>query len=278
MYLPEMPQEEIDKAVRWEAKEKLLVEEESYIIDYVVLGEVKSAQQAQKEILFFSVPKKEIMDSYGLVSTLGLRIAAIRPGFLAAFQGLDNKSVWGENEVAGFLDIGAGSTQFSIISEGYVRFNRRFNISGDSITRSLADYCRVSYEEAERDKRSIGMSRMALEEDRKDGGVSTQPLVRISHAVGLHLDQLITEIQHTFNYYALQISSSPISKIDRLIITGGGASMKGIAEFFKNRLNIPVDVPNPLSYIKSGMEGQAITRYLDSGPRFSAAIGLAQRQ
>jgi len=276
MYLPVMPQEELDKAVLWEAREKLLVDEESYVIDYLCLGEVMVAQQAQKEILFFSVPRKDILDNYRVLSGLGLRIAAIRPSFLAAIQSFESKSLWREDEVVGVLDIGAGSSRLSIISGGCLHFNRCFNISGDSITRSIADYCRISYEEAERYKRDIGMSRMALEEDRKDGGVSTQPLVRISHAMGLHLDQLITEIQHTVEYFILQLSSAPVSKMSRLILTGGGASIKGVADFFKSRLNIPVDIPDPLSYIQLESEGLRQNQFLDSRLRFATAIGLAQ--
>jgi len=278
MYLPVMPAEELDKAVRWEAREKLLVEDEANVMDYLDLGEVKTGQQVQKEIIFFSVPKKNILDSYQVLSGLGLRIIAIRPSFLAAVQGFEGKSVWGGDEVVGVLDIGAGSSKLSIISGGCLHFNRSFNVSGDSITRSVADYCHISYEEAERNKRDIGMSKMALEEDRKEGGVSEQPIVRISHAIGLHLDQLITEVQHTADYFLLQVSAVPLSKMSRLVLTGGGASIKGVTEFFKSRMNISVDVPNPLNYVQLKSKQPHQEQYLDSGLRFAAAIGLMQQK
>tara|TARA_B100000315_G_C14533181_1_gene567180 strand:+ start:45 stop:1304 length:1260 start_codon:yes stop_codon:yes gene_type:complete len=277
MYLPVMPQEDLDKAVRWEAREKLLVDEESYITDYIALGEVMTSQQAQQEILFFSIPRKHVLDNYQVLSGLGLQITAIRPSFLAIIQGFEDKSLWREDEVVGLLDIGAGSSTFSIISGGCLHFNRCFNISGDSITRSIADYCRVSYEEAERQKRDIGMSKMALEEDRKEGGVSDQPLVRISHSMGLYLDQLITEIQHTSDYFLLQVSSAPFSKMSRLILSGGGAAIKGIADFFKSRLNIPVDTPDPFNYIQLQSADLAQKQFSGSSVRFAAAIGLGQK-
>ncbi len=277
LYLPVMPANELDKAIRWEAKEKLMVDEESSIIDYICLEEINVAQQAQKEILFFSTPKKEIMDNYRMLSSFGVRPQAIRPSFLASFQAFENKSAWGADETVAFLDIGAGSTKFSVIARGYIRFNRIIDFSADSMTRSISDYCRISYEEAEASKREIGMSRMALEEDRKDSSVAAEPRVRISHALGLHLDQLITEIQHSFNYYSLQVSPVAVNKIDRMIITGGGSSVKGLCEFFRSRLNIPVEIPNPFNYLKLKAGAANRADFLNTGPRFAAALGLAQK-
>ncbi len=276
MYMPVMPQEELDKAIRWQAREKLLVDEETYIIDYLLLGEANVAQQAEKKILFFAVPRKDILEYYYLLSSLGLKIQAIRPNFLAIFQAFENKSLWRDDEAVGFLDIGAGSSQFSIITGGYVHFNRRLDVSGDSLTRSVADYCQLSYEEAEKYKKEIGISKMALEEDRKEGNVAEQPRVRISHAIGLHLDRLITEIQHTFNYYSFEVSNAPLAKMDRLIVTGGGASLAGLCDFFKSRLNIPVDIYNLLNYIQSaGRRFEPSLATDNNSSRFSAAIGLA---
>lgn len=277
MYFPVMPDAELDKALRWEANEKLLVDEENYIIDYISLGEVSVAQQVQKEVLLFAVPKKDVLDNYRMLTSLGLRPQAIRPNFLATFKAFESRGLWRDEEVVGFLDIGAGASQFSIIVRGYLRFNRMLKVSGDSTTRSIADYLQISYEEAERSKRELGMSKMVLEEDRKDDSVAAQPRVRIAHAIGLHLDQLIAEVQHSFNYYSLEVSSVPINKMDRLIITGGGASLKGICDFFKSRINIPVEVANPFTYIDSKVRGITSTQIAESGPRFATVIGLAEK-
>jgi len=278
MSLPVMPQEELDRAIRWEAKDKLLIDEDTYVIDYLLLGEVSVGQQVRKEILFFSIPKKDITDNYQAFAELGMRIKAIRPGFLAAIQGFENRSIWSKDELAGVLDIGASSSRFLIITGNCVHFNRSFNVSGDSITNSIADYCRISYEEAEKTKREVGVSKMVLEEDRKEGGISDQPLVRISHAAGLHLDKLITEIQHTVDYYNYEISGGTSSKMNRLILSGGGAAMSGIADFFKGRLNITVDIPDPLNLMKVGSKDLKNIQVSNNNLRFATAIGLAERR
>lgn len=276
MCLPAMPDDELAKAVRWEAKEKFLVDEEGSVIDYLVLGEVNIAQQAQKEIFFFSAPRKDILENYRILSGLGVKAQAIRPNFLSSLRAFENKSLWKNDEAVGFLDIGAGSSQFVIISAGCAHFYRRLNVSGDSITRSIADYCRISYEEAEMTKRDVGMSRMALEDDRRTEALAGDTRVRVSHAMGLHLDQMITEIQHTFNYFSLQVSAAPVANMDRLIITGGGASAKGICEFFRSRLNMPVEALNPFNYLEAKLEGIDAGQLSGKGPRYAAAIGLGQ--
>jgi len=278
MYLPVMPQEELDRAIRWEAKDKLLIDQDSSIIDYMVLGDISSGQQVRKEILFFSIPKKDIIDNHQALVGLGLQIKVIRPAFLATIQGLESRSLWSKDEMVGILDIGASNSRFSIISGNSVHFNRTFNVSGDSITNSIADYCRISYEEAEKTKRDIGVSKMVLEEDRKEGGISDQPLVRVSHAAGLHLDQLITEIQHTVDYYNYEVSGAKVSKINRLILSGGGAAMAGIADFFKGRLNVTVDIPDPLSFVKMEPGNLLKMQVSENNLRFASAIGLAERR
>jgi Tfp pilus assembly PilM family ATPase len=88
---------------------------------------------------------------------------------------------------------------------------------------------------------------------------------------------LITEIQQTSDYFFLQVSNAALSKMSRLILSGGGASTKGITDFFKGRLNIPVDIPDPLSYIQLQSAGLVQEKFAGGSHRFATAIGLAQK-
>ena len=56
----------------------------------------------------------------------------------------------------------------------------------------------------------------------------------------------------------------------------GGASVKGIIDFLKSRLDAPVEIANPFNYVQSKLEISDLTQLSDKGLRFAAAVGLAQ--
>ena len=125
-------------------------------------------------------------------------------------------------------------------------------------------------------KRQYGISKMALEEDRHETGHESDHRVKVSHALGLHLEQLVAEIEHSFRYFAFELGGTQAERMDRLLITGGGGLLKYLPEFLEGRLSLPVQMVDPLK----GLEVvPAVQQQLESGwaQRLAVAIGLALR-
>ena len=118
---------------------------------------------------------------------------------------------------------------------------------------------------------------MALEEDRQQAGHEADDRVRVSHALGLHLEQLVAEIEQSFRYFAYGMGGSEAQRVDRLLVTGGGGLLKYLAEFLNARLSIPVEVADPLRHLEVAPD---VREQLVPGlaQRLSVPVGLALRR
>lgn len=275
--LPKMPPPELEKAILWEAREKFSLTPEKMVIRHLVLGETAVEGQPQTDLLVVAAPKEPILSRWRILSDLGLKVAAAEPVGLAAFYALAGDELWKPEELVGVLEIGLKVSHLSFVRGDAVRFTRAFPVGGDSFTRSIADYCQLEYGDAERLKRQYGISKMALEEDRQQTGHEADDRVRISHALGLHLEQLVAEIEQSFRYFTYALGGSEAQRMDRLLVTGGGGLLKYLAEFLNTRLSIPVEAADPLRHLEVAPE---VREQLVPGlaQRLSVPVGLALRR
>lgn len=141
------------------------------------------------------------------------------------------------------LDIGESHTALSICS-GEQRFTRTVPASGRLMTEALAKAFHVSHEEAE--KRKVGASTSPQKKD----------IVQAMRGVW---KDLLQEMQRTFQYFKSMVGAPLPAK---LLLTGGGARMTGLAEFMRRHTRGCTVETMPSE--KWGM-----------GPEFSTARGLA---
>ncbi len=245
LHLPKMPASELEQAVLWEAKEKLSLKPERSVIRYLVTGTTRAEGQDQLDILLVSAPKEQILADWRMLAELGLKVAAMEPTSLAPFYPLGALNLWKPTDVVGLLEIGLKTSHFNLIHGGAVRFSRSFPVAGDSITQAIADYCQIEYARAEEFKLRFGISKMALEEDRQETGHATEDRVKVSHALGLHLEQLVAEMEHSFRYFAIELGETDAPRMEHLFLTGGGGLLKYLPEFLNSRLSLPVELADP---------------------------------
>jgi Tfp pilus assembly protein PilN len=86
------------------------------------------------------------------------------------------------------------------------------------------------------------------------------------------LEKLETEISRSFDYYAFQFQGETIT---RLLLTGGGAQLKGIETFFADRFDVRVGFLDPLAPIV--IEDSPVFSEVDAANRMvlTVAMGLA---
>jgi len=274
--LPEMPAAELHDAIIWEAKEKLSLKPERSIIRHVTIGKCQIEDQPHLDILVIAAPRDALLNQWKILADLGLRVVAVEPLSLGSFYGLSGGGFWKPLELVGLLEVGMKVSHLSFVRGDTIHFSRTFHVAGDSFTRSIADYLQAEYGEAERLKHMYGISKMALEEDRLETGHEADERVRISHALGLHLEQLIAEIEQSFRYFAIELGGTDAQRLDRILVTGGGGQLKYLAEFLKLRLSIPAEVVDPLQNFEMNPEVQS---RLQPGmsQRLAVPIGLAMR-
>jgi type IV pilus assembly protein PilM len=156
------------------------------------------------------------------------------------------------------IDFGASKTKVSIIEAGIIRVFHVVNRGSQDITRNISQSLSVTFEEAEKLKRSIGLSQSA------DG--------KVEKIVGLSVDYILTDINSIVFAYQKKYNKN----ISKVFLTGGGSLLKGLMENVKENFKVEVIYSNPFSRVEKPAFLEPILEA--SGPEFSVAVGLALRQ
>lgn len=273
--IPFMPEEEIAKAVEWEAQEGLSIDLEINSMDYVVLGETEKSGTRQIEVLIITVPKAVVSELVTTINEFGLTPHAFEPPPLGIAEAFDRDELKSQGRVLGILELGAGLTNFSILIDGILRFTRNIPITSSSFTDDIAEYLGIDKLSAEKLKIRYGLTGLREESVSKDAGNES---MRVTQAMNFKLEKLVSSIDHTFKFYLHQLSNLNVSTFDKLILSGGGALMKDLDKFLASRLNLPVIIANPFKKILIN-EAKFNCDYLkENAPRFTLSVGLALRK
>jgi type IV pilus assembly protein PilM len=262
--IPSAPGKDLAEAVRWEAKKIIPLPLEEMILDWKVLtteaavGVVTPAVPQKTTRVLLTAAAKNLVKKYlDIFKGAGLNLVSLETETFAlvrALVGVDKSTVI-------VVDMGAASTAISIIENGVPFLNRSLNVGGINITKEIAASLGIDFNQAEQMKYDAGMSPGA------GGGVSK--------IVERALSMLLNEIKYCANIYQNQEGGSG-KKIEKVILTGGGALLPNFVEYLSGALNMRVYAGNPWARIIYPEELRPILDQI--GPKFSVAIGLAMRE
>lgn len=269
--VPKMPGKELSEAVKWEAKDKVSSPLEELLMDYEVQEEIEEAGIKKLKIKFAAAPKKFINEITALLTEAGLEpVSAIQPP-LAIEHLAKRMGVSGSDTVA-VIDMGAESTGINIIKGGSLKFHRKIGSGGVAITKAIASVLiteqgrvELGFDDAEGLKLKYGIPGLPGTE-LLDGKINSQQFISLIRPA---TERLVQEIERSFEYYS---DGSLGDKVKSVILLGGGASLKGLAQFLQEGLAIPVSVGNPMNglNVAKGALGPDIEPHI-----FACAIGAA---
>lgn len=249
---PRLPPEEIDSAIPFEVKRYIPIPLTEVSLDWEIIDE---EGEKNLKILFVAVPK-EIINKYRRIGELTkLDVMAIEVENFSL-----NRSLIGrEKSPAAIINIGAQVTNVTITDNGVIRLSHNIDRGSFEISRILSRSLNIDVNRADDFKISIGLSDKPEEKEIVD---VIMPLV----------DSLFREILRIINSY----NRATARKIERLILTGGGANMAGMVDFMAKLVGLETIKANPFSRVVYPAFMQPILR--DIGPNFSVAVGLALRE
>lgn len=264
--LPVMPEKEIESAVKWEAERHIPVDLEELVLRPVNLGEVNSDGLRQLHILLVAAPLKTVQEYYNLFQQAGLRLVAVDLQAFALWRTFAGSLKVPPAGTVGILDIGSTFTHFTVLREGRIDVVRRIAGGGDTVTEALAKTYSVDFEVAQRMKEEEGEILAALGEV---AATSEPAKVQIDFAIRAGMGELVREIRRNISWYQSQNRESPV---ERIILSGGGAKLKGITTFLTDELGVPVEI---------GLPGVRMHNAKSDGgfdPSLAIATGLALRE
>lgn len=257
--LPRMPPKDFARSIQFEARKYMPYDPSQVILRYQVVADDRRGSTCQ--VLLVAVPKEAMERHTAFLQTAGLQPYAVEVGPLA----LANAHLLARRdapETAVLLDLGESRTVMDICREGGVFFCRQLPISGEGFRREIMARFGVSPDIAERLK---GGADLPEGPDPREVAQALRPL----------MDGLLMEVRRSLAYYDNITGRLGFS---RVLLAGGGTSIKGLRGYLEEGLGLPVGVMDPLEGL-AWDDGHFPRGWVEgTRPLWAGAVGLATRR
>ncbi len=249
--LPKMSLRELNEAVPLEARKYVPIPLSEVLLDWSVFS-TPETDPSQVEILLVAVPS-QIVEKFKRVAALAnLNLHALEIETFSMIRAL----IASDRTSTAIIDLGHQSTTVNIAAEGSLKMSRSVNRGMGALTAALERGLQVNNERAEAVKRQIGLSDRAGEQE-------------IVSLLTPHVEALLAEADRLIETYNRRSSQ----KVQKIMLTGGGANLPGIVEYAALKFGIEVSRPSPFRRIVIPPFMEPMLREI--GPSFSVAVGLA---
>ncbi|NLH73477.1 MAG: type IV pilus assembly protein PilM [Verrucomicrobia bacterium] len=236
--LPQVDSSKITQIIHYEAQQNVPFPLEEVVWDYQILGTLPSGEF---EVLLAAVKSDVVEVLFKAAESVGVRLDLVDMGPGA----LCNAFRYNYGDVEGcsmLLDIGA-KTSNVLFFDGGRFFARTINIGSNSITQDFAAEAKLPFAEAEKLKIAEGFVSL--------GGAYEEPENPRQAAISKIARQVMTrlhiQVNQTIQFFRSQQGGRAP---ERLYLAGGGSLMAYTAQFFAEKLNVPVEYFNPFRNVE----------------------------
>src|SRR5437016_247832 len=236
--LPPVDANKVTQIIQYEAQQNVPFPLAEVVWDYQILG---STPGGELEVLLVAIKADIVEGLFRVTEASGLHLqlcdvspAALCNAFRFNYGDLEDCTM--------LLDIGAKTSNLLFFEKGKV-FSRSINLGANAITQDFANESKKKFDAAEQTKIAEGFVSL--------GGAYEEPenpdQAAISKIARQFMTRLHIQVNQTMQFYrGQQGDSAP----QRLFSSGGASIMPYTAQFFAEKLNIPVDYFNPLRNIQ----------------------------
>lgn len=255
---PEMSKSELEKSIAFQAKQYIPVPISEVAIDWMKVGEYRDEKGfAYQQIFLISVAQEQIKRYQRIFKEAELNLKVLEIENLSLARAL----VGGDQTPTFIIDIGSRSTVIVVVDKGSIHFSGQSDFAGASLTQALSS--------------SLNINPLRAEELKKERGViGTGPNYELSTIMLPFLDAIISEVKRVEFNYQSQVPGA--RKIERAILSGGGANLLGIEKYFGERLGIPAVKAAPLIRFEYPSAVEPLAGELN--PLLSVALGLTLKE
>ncbi|HOC50144.1 MAG TPA: type IV pilus assembly protein PilM, partial [Verrucomicrobiota bacterium] len=262
--LPPVEAGKVTQMIQYEAQQNVPFPLAEVVWDYQILG---TTPGGELEVMLVAIKANVVEGLFRVTETAGLQLqltdvspAALCNAFRYNYGDLEDCTM--------LLDIGAKTSNLLFFEKGKV-FSRSINLGANSITQDFANEAKLKFDAAEKLKIDEGFVSL--------GGAYEEPdnphQAAISKIARQFMTRLHIQVNQTMQFYrGQQGGSAP----QRLFLSGGASVMPYTAQFFAEKLNVPVEYFNPLRNIQldPGLNLEELARVAHS---LGEVVGLGLR-
>jgi type IV pilus assembly protein PilM len=258
--LPPMSREELEESIDWHAEEHIPYDLADVSLDYQITANSADATQ-----VLIAACKRERIDSIRQAIQLAGKEPVVIDVDTFALQNCYEANYQPvESDVVTLLNIGASTMNVNIVKGSRSLFTRDITVGGSQFTDVLQRSLGLSFQQAEAMKRGVSHAVEGVDEK------SIEPLMsNVTEIVAM-------EIQKTFDFYRAT-SEDNHTVVQKILISGGGSKLNGLAQELSRRLELPVEVMNPFRNIKVDQRKFDAEYLSEIMPEMAVAVGLAVR-
>ena len=236
--LPPVDANKVTQIIQYEAQQNVPFPLAEVVWDYQILG---SAASGELEVLLVAVKSDIVEGLFRVAADAKLKLnlcdaspAALCNAFRYNYGDLEDCTM--------LLDIGAKTSNLLFFEKGKV-FSRSISLGANSITQDFANEAKLKFGVAEQIKIAEGFVSL--------GGAYEEPenpnQAAISKIARQFMTKLHIQVNQTMQFYrGQQGGSAPV----RLFLSGGASIMPYAAQFFAEKLNVPVEYFNPFRNVQ----------------------------
>ncbi len=258
--LPPMSREELEESIDWHAEEHIPYDLSDVTLDYQITAESPDATQ----VLIAACKRERIDNIKQAIQLAGKTPVVIDVDTFALQNCYEINYHPDDSQVVTLLNIGAATMNVNIVKGTRSLFTRDITVGGSQFTDVLQRSLGLSFQQAEAVKRGVADAKQGIEEK------AIEPLMNnVTEVVAM-------EIQKTFDFYRATTEDNEMV-VQKILISGGGSKLAGLADDLSARLELPVEVLDPFRSIKVDTRKFDPDYLSEIMPEMAVAVGLAVR-
>jgi type IV pilus assembly protein PilM len=252
--LPPVEAKRIPEIVKFEAAQQIPFDMSQVQWDWQLMSDPNSPE---KKVGLFAI-KNEVVDAaMEYFEREDLQVSYVQMASMALYNYLlfDRPDLVNSDKRASVVvNIGADSTDLVVCTASGV-WQRCIMMGGNAFTNAIAETFKLSFEKAEKLKRTAPVSKYARQ---------------IFQAMRPVFTDWTGELQRSLGFYT---SSNPDVKITRIVAMGGGTKLRGLVKYAQQTLQIPVEKPDAFKRLAVA-QGVSAAKFHESVGDFGIVYGL----
>ena len=262
--LPWMPDKELRKSLPFQVGDLIPMPVDEAVLDIHPLEEVVAEDGRRLlRVMLVAAGKEMVRVAVDAVTKAGLHPVAVDLTPFAVLRSLGGGGgVMGlDTESEAIIDVGAHVTNIIVHRNAVPQFVRVLLLGGDDLTDQIAERLGVDAATAEGTKATLSLAADPAHAD-------SHPAQR---ALEAGAGQWVDEVRQSLEYHVSQTGI----RIRRIVLTGGGSQLGGLAQRLATSCRLPVVVASPLAGLQVGRTGLEPEQLASVQARMAVPVGLA---
>jgi type IV pilus assembly protein PilM len=232
--VPRMSIEHIRESLPFQVQELLPVPVEQALLDFYPVSEGMTDAGPVVNGLLVAAIKESVDTNVRAVELAGLNPVDVDLIPFALCRVLLRGST--RQGVVAIIDVGSNTSTVVVARNGVPEFVRIISAGGRDLTDAIRSDAMLTSEQAEATKLSLGLSTVGVP-------LAQQPIVEVIYKIA---GELLNSLRNTLNYFVGVHDGQPITQI---VLTGGGAKLRGFAQALQDGTHIPIVMADPFGLV-----------------------------